>query len=691
MAVYAERTVRTQQKLTLHNPAKSHPNSRLQSSRMFLGLCMFTFATGSPSGTSVQHDKNKTSFAPPPIAPTQFVWPSTMTLAEWVGNDAASATEELRAYFLQQSETAAAAAKPNSNAYPNEDAKSKTGFPVESVTARLLAAETRSWSSNGNVLESTNGTPTDSNRHAALNAVQTAIHHTVRAYLSARNSGSEAGEAEDVAGWGGPGQTPSIELVDSKVRVEQYDGMRLLDTTATSTDLVGIFCFGAGGGDYVTYEDPRGTLPFIFPLPAHLDEQATFKAPLSPGRIIIVPGYVPFRTSPTVNQPNVEPNVPRVYLTFRVKLGPPTSDAAKQTAKEKKPHTRMVLGKLENIEHVQRWGTPVLQSATATSADPSFLGRARDYILKLRKDFTPKDNPQHAGFSSATTAAGPFFVAPSERQAHHMNPVVAEIEGHVHQALRKYFTSKPNCTTLYGDLDEEACMLQFKEMQSLSVRVKLSNSWANVSPAGKSHPAQDPHNHLTHKANVVGLLHIDTGWTNQVDAALYSHSAPPLGTTTIMFPPPGIPVPIKAMPAVPGTLLLFPGWVRHTMDTHFGQSDRITVAFSARVESIPDHDGSMDRGTKRDIHYEKGVGQDEKGNDAWEPIGEEGEEGEHSNGNAAQNEKGETPHSTSSSNRQLIKKRGKSALANALKDKLGAAVSATVSAAVIKRKSAEEL
>ena len=154
-----------------------------------------------------------------------------------------------------------------------------------------------------------------------------------------------------------------------------------------------------------------------------------------------------------------------------------------------------------------------------------------------------------------------------------------------------------------------------------------------------------------------------------------------------MFPPPGIPVPIKAMPAVPGTLLLFPGWVRHTMDTHFGQSDRITVAFSARVESIPGHDGSMDRGTKRDIHYEQGVGQDEKGNDAWEPIGEEGEEGENSDGNAAQNEKGDTPHSTSSSNRQLKKKRGKSALANALKDKLGAAVSA----AVIKRKSAEEL
>lgn len=108
------------------------------------------------------------------------------------------------------------------------------------------------------------------------------------------------------------------------------------------------------------------------------------------------------------------------------------------------------------------------------------------------------------------------------------------------------------------------------------------NSWANVSRHGSYH---QPHSHARNHWS--GVYYVDAGhpdpkWpkSGQIElqdprerAEMAATPLNPFGRTV-------------AVPAQAGTMVVFPSWLIHWVNPYYGEGERISIAFNARIDEF---------------------------------------------------------------------------------------------------------
>jgi len=180
--------------------------------------------------------------------------------------------------------------------------------------------------------------------------------------------------------------------------------------------------------------------------------------------------------------------------------------------------------------------------------------------------------------------------------------VVNELRELVYESVAMYLQASPDCRYLFGESNAmEQCAYMHQLIRG-RVQINITGSWINVSPPGYDHSAQLAHHHLNKKATVALVYYVNTGddplpipppraagedgvsgGAAAVPATTRENSPAHAGT---YFFSEAHGEPILQRPSASG-VLVFPGWLSHRMDQHWGEGFRITVAVNMAVEFHP--------------------------------------------------------------------------------------------------------
>lgn len=174
---------------------------------------------------------------------------------------------------------------------------------------------------------------------------------------------------------------------------------------------------------------------------------------------------------------------------------------------------------------------------------------------------------------------------------------MGELRDVIYSVVFKYMDSAPDCKYVFGEHNaREQCFIMH-QMKRGTVRANITGSWINLGPPGMEHAAQLAHHHLNKKAHVSVVYYVKTG--DATSPAPSQEQGPAERASVNNSEPEGNPSsagtwffseahgePLLFRPAVSG-VLVFPGWLSHRMDSHWGPEARITVAANLFVEHVP--------------------------------------------------------------------------------------------------------
>lgn len=134
----------------------------------------------------------------------------------------------------------------------------------------------------------------------------------------------------------------------------------------------------------------------------------------------------------------------------------------------------------------------------------------------------------------------------------------------------------------------EAICETIKQVHGVVCEVKgkefdlVLNAWANVSREGAYHKR---HNHVT--AHWSGVYYVEVGETNPEwpSSGILEFSDPRERVECVNLPGAPFGNPVNVAPKA-GALMIFPGWLYHSVNPYHGPGERISISFNAHFRRL---------------------------------------------------------------------------------------------------------
>ena len=187
----------------------------------------------------------------------------------------------------------------------------------------------------------------------------------------------------------------------------------------------------------------------------------------------------------------------------------------------------------------------------------------------------------------------------------------------IYRSIQKYVSSAPTqrgagCDNVFTAGPSAPCNVGRDERDAVNhMRLEITSAWINklnaADPRARAESIySSPHEHMGWGTGISGVYYAQMGWASRNGSAVEDGSfiADPsafLKQSTkfnvmkpIQFAGLGDDnggSPFEAIDPTPGTLLLFPSWLRHSAELHTGDEHRIVVAFNVEIDLGRSDDG----------------------------------------------------------------------------------------------------
>jgi hypothetical protein len=163
-------------------------------------------------------------------------------------------------------------------------------------------------------------------------------------------------------------------------------------------------------------------------------------------------------------------------------------------------------------------------------------------------------------------------------------PGLRTLRGLIEQTTEAFLGAKLPCIGWFCEMMEVIRDDWINAHSSSRVRTQVHESWINIARASDLTSYTNAHNHVGHspKAALTGVYYASSG---HADGSAESTELRLLRPTMLnnaarrhkdSF----------TIPTTPGTLVLFPIYVKHSGDVHREAGDRISVAFNLRIDLL---------------------------------------------------------------------------------------------------------